>query len=70
MIVCGDKVRVKEGSDVDEKFFGKEGRIHIRRRKFNSPHMYEYEIKFFDTKLNHAIMGTVEGFKEDSLEVV
>lgn len=70
MIVCGEKVRVKEGSDVDEKFIGKEGRIHVRRRTFNSPDMYKYEIRFFDRTLNHAIMGTVDGFKEEFLEVV
>lgn len=70
MITCGERVRVKEGSDVNEKFFGKEGRVHVRRRKFNTPHMYEYEIRFFDRTLNHAIMGTASGFKEDFLEVV
>lgn len=70
MILCGDKIKVRSCIGVDNKFLGKMGRIVVRRRNFSSPHMYVYEIKFFNAGLNHAIMGTVDGFVEENLEVI
>lgn len=72
MIVCGEKVRVKEGNPkILPEYYGQEGRIHLRNsRVFKLVGGGEYEIRFFDSSLNHPIMGVMGGFNEDDLEVV
>ena len=71
MIICGDKVRVKHGNPrILPEYYGKEGRIHSRNRMLRAVGAGLYEIKFFDSSLNHKILGVMGGFNEEDLEVV
>jgi hypothetical protein len=71
MIICGERVRVKENRpNIEEGYGGEEGYIFSRNRMLRALGAGLYEIKFIKPELNHPIMGVMGGFNEDDLEVI